>query len=446
MTPRTAQLVQTLRAVTVGVLTVTALAACSSGPSDPDPVRAETPASTLPTAPVPSAAGTTGVPDAGTSATPARPSGPSAAQQARLDDRLRAAAWADDVVTARRLVRAGADVNAKDDTQQSAYLVATSEGYLDLLNLTLANGARVNDKDSWNGTGLIRAAERGHHDVVGRLLQAGIDRNHVNRLGYQAVHEAVWLGEDTDTYVRTLQVLHAGGAQMDRASRDQGLTPLQMAERKGHERQARSLRAMTSAEIANPDASLLSAARTGDADLAAAAIRAGADLNVRDRADMNRTPLLVAANHDSVAVAQLLVSLGADPDLLDDQHDTAFLVTGVTGSVEMGKAILAANPDLTVRNRYGGLSPIPAGERGHVDYIRWVVTTHVDINHRNDLGWTSLLEAIVLGDGSAKYQEIVRLLLQAGADPSIADKQGRDARELAVEHGHREIVKILDNA
>ena len=58
------------------------------------------------------------------------------------------AAWADDVARATALVRQGADVNAKDDTVQSAYLISTSEGHLELLRMTLANGAAVDDKDS----------------------------------------------------------------------------------------------------------------------------------------------------------------------------------------------------------------------------------------------------------------------------------------------------------
>ena len=74
---------------------------------------------------------------------------------------LRAATWANDVARAEQLIAAGADVNAKDETQQSAYLITTSEGYDAILDLTLAHGARVDDLDSWNGTGLIRAAERG---------------------------------------------------------------------------------------------------------------------------------------------------------------------------------------------------------------------------------------------------------------------------------------------
>jgi ankyrin repeat protein len=47
----------------------------------------------------------------------------------------------------------------------------------------------VNDKDSYNGTGLIRAAERGHARIVKRLLRAGIDKDHVNRLGWTAAEQ-----------------------------------------------------------------------------------------------------------------------------------------------------------------------------------------------------------------------------------------------------------------
>lgn len=158
---------------------------------------------------------------------------PSAKDQAKLDEQLRAAAWKNDVTGATELLKRGADVNAKDSTVQSAYLIATSEGYLDLLRLTLRHGATVNDKDSWNGTGLIRAAERGHALVVGQLLQADIDRDHVNRIGYQAMHEAVWLGQNNQDYVDTVRVLVAGGVELDRPSKGEGMTPVQMAEQRG---------------------------------------------------------------------------------------------------------------------------------------------------------------------------------------------------------------------
>ena len=170
-------------------------------------------------------------------------------------------------------------------------------------------------------------------------------------------------------------------------------------------------------------------------------LRSKADLEARD--DHDRTALLLASTYDRVPVARLLVALGADPDALDDRHDTPWLVTGVTGSVAMLEALLPADPDLTIRNRYGGVSVIPASERGHVDYVRRVVQTDIDVNHVNDLGWTALLEAVILGDGSAPYQEIVRILLDAGADPAIADGNGVTALEHARSSGQTEVARIL---
>src|SRR5688572_6669870 len=140
-----------------------------------------------------------------------------APDRAALDRALVQAAFANDVAAAERLVRRGADVNTKDGTQQSAYLIATSEVGDDprLLELTLANGARVDDKDSYDGTGLIRAAERGFPRIVRRLLEAGIDRDHINRLGWTALHEAVVLGDGGRDHVATVRALVRGGVDVN---------------------------------------------------------------------------------------------------------------------------------------------------------------------------------------------------------------------------------------
>ena len=109
----------------------------------------------------------------------------------------------------------------------------------------------------------------------------------------------------------------------------------------------------------------------------------------------------------------------------------------------MGEVLLAAGADLTIRNRFGGVSVIPASERGHVEYVRWVARTSIDLDHVNDLGWTALLEAVVLGDGSARYVEIVRVLLEAGADRSLADRDGVTPLGHAQARGHEAIAAVL---
>jgi ankyrin repeat protein len=375
------------------------------------------------------------------------PTSRDAARQADLDQRLRDAAWANDLSAARDLVGQGADVNAKDDTQQSAYLVATSEGYLELLDLTLAHGADVASKDSFNGTGLIRAGERGHTGVVGRLIRAGVEVDHVNRLGWTALHEAIILGKGTPAYDDTVRVLVAGGADVRLPSRRDGVAPLDHARSKGYARQVATLDKAVRQDAAGPvdtaeaNRRLLVAAAAGDADGVTLALRAGADQETTD--DRRRTPLLLAVTNDHVDVARVLVAFGANPNALDAQHDTPWLVTGVTGSVPMLEALLPAHPDLSIRNRFGGVSVIPASERGHVEYVRRVVQTGIDVNHVNDLGWTALLEAVILGDGGPRHQEVVRILVAAGADRSIADRNGVTALEHAQRKGYPEIAAIL---
>jgi uncharacterized protein len=189
---------------------------------------------------------------------------------------------------------------------------------------------------------------------------------------------------------------------------------------------------------------LLAAATSGDVAAVAQALDEGAPIGARDAND--RTALLLAATFDHVDVARLLIERGADPNALDDRHDTPWLVTGVTGSVAMLEVLLPARPDLTIRNRYGGVSIIPASERGHVDYVRRVASIGVDVNHVNDLTWTALLEAVILGDGSAVYSEIVSILLAAGADPSIPDKDGVTALEHARANGYADIARLLSAA
>ncbi|WP_324795269.1 ankyrin repeat domain-containing protein [Streptomyces cyaneofuscatus] len=190
------------------------------------------------------------------------------------------------------------------------------------------------------------------------------------------------------------------------------------------------------------DHTLLTTARTGDTDGVRTAIEGGARVDVRD--EELRTPLLLAALGDHVEAARLLVAAGADPDAQDRREDSPWLVTGVTGSVAMLHVLLPAGPDLTLRNRFGGISLIPASERGHVAYVREVLrVTDIDVDHVNRLGWTALLEAVILGDGGRAHQEVVELLLAAGASPGLPDGDGVTALAHAERRGFAEIAALL---
>lgn len=190
------------------------------------------------------------------------------------------------------------------------------------------------------------------------------------------------------------------------------------------------------------NAQLLKAAAAGNAVQVQNLLQAGASANAAD--ETGRTALTWAAKGDHVAVARALIAAGADPDQQDTSRNNALLVTGETGSVAMLREVLKARPDLTRTNRFGGTALIPAADRGHLDYVREILTTtKINVNHVNNLGWTALLEAVILGDGGKTHTEIVRLLLQHGADRNIADKEGVTPFQHARQRGYTEMVKLL---
>ncbi|MFI8344697.1 ankyrin repeat domain-containing protein [Streptomyces sp. NPDC085639] len=193
------------------------------------------------------------------------------------------------------------------------------------------------------------------------------------------------------------------------------------------------------------DRLLLDGARRGDAAAVGTALAAGAAVEIRD--EELRTPLLLAALGDHVAAAELLVAAGADPNAPDSREDSPWLVTGVTGSVRMMRLLLPAGPDLKQRNRFGGISLIPAAERGHIAYVRAVLDeTDIDVDHVNRLGWTALLEAVILGDGGPRHEEVVTALLAAGADPRLPDHDGVTPYEHAARRGFDGMARTLKAA
>ncbi|WP_435808306.1 ankyrin repeat domain-containing protein [Streptomyces microflavus] len=190
------------------------------------------------------------------------------------------------------------------------------------------------------------------------------------------------------------------------------------------------------------DHDLLTAARTGDTDGVRTAIEGGARVDARD--EELRTPLLLAVHGDRVEAARMLVAAGADPDAQDRRAESPWLATGVTGSVAMLHVLLPAGPDLTLRNRFGGIVLIPASERGHVAYVREVLRlTDIDVDHVNRLGWTALLEAVILGDGGRAHLEVVEALLAAGATPGLPDGDGATALAHAERRGFTELAALL---
>ncbi|ORM24220.1 hypothetical protein BFL43_26230 [Williamsia sp. 1135] len=164
-------------------------------------------------------------------------------------------------------------------------------------------------------------------------------------------------------------------------------------------------------------------------------------LEIRD-AD-GRTPLVVATKSRDTDSARRLILAGADVNAKDNMQDSAFLYAGAEGLDDILVLTLDHGADVNSTNRFGGTALIPAAEKGHPTTVQILIDAGVPLDHINASGWTALLEAVVYGDGSPTYQDIVSRLLAAGADPGILDSQGRTALQIAQQRGQTGVARLL---
>ncbi|TKH05670.1 hypothetical protein FC682_07740 [Peribacillus simplex] len=168
----------------------------------------------------------------------------------------------------------------------------------------------------------------------------------------------------------------------------------------------------------------------------------GVDINTQD--SEGRTATMIATYNNDVKSAKILIEAGADVNIQDDMKNSPFLYAGAEGYVDILKLAIDAGADPSITNRYGGTALIPASEHGYVEVTKELLTkTDIDVNHVNDLGWTALLEAIILNDGDGKQQQTVQLLIDHGADANIPDNSGMTPLQHAREKGFKEIEQIL---
>jgi ankyrin repeat protein len=187
---------------------------------------------------------------------------------------------------------------------------------------------------------------------------------------------------------------------------------------------------------------LHAAAAAGDVASIRKLVASGAPVDARD--GYGRTALHVAAYRGKHDAMRALSAAGADANALEKDRYDIVTIAAVANDVPTLETALAIGCSAkNVTSRYDGTALIAAAHLGHDEVVRILIRAKAPLDHVNNLGWTALIESIVLGDGGPRHVATLKALVDAGANVNLADRSGTTPVELAKSRGYRDMVAIL---
>jgi hypothetical protein len=188
---------------------------------------------------------------------------------------------------------------------------------------------------------------------------------------------------------------------------------------------------------------LPAAAQAGDVAAIARLAQSGAGIDARD--GHGRTALHIATHARQREAMRALVSLGADPRALDAQRYDIVTIAAVADDVETLRVALAIGADpKAITSPYDGTALIAASHLGHDEVVGILIEAGAPLDHVNNLSWTALIEAVILGDGGPRHQRTASHLTAAGARRDLGDRNGVTPIQMARQRGYDALVRILE--
>jgi ankyrin repeat protein len=322
------------------------------------------------------------------------------------------AAKAGKLATLRRLIEAGADVNAQArgrdtilgyaENSGTPLMAAAERGHAEPCRALLDAGAKVNVRNANGSTALMHAAAPGHREVVRLLLDAGAAVDTADKQGRNALQVAAW----------------AGHADVVQALLDAGASP-------NHK------------DGGNRTPVLMWAAWQRHHDVVRRLIKAGADLEATDK--FGNTSLITAVEYADLAMVQLLLKAGANVQGRNEAGYTALMSAADAERAAKARLLLRYGADVNIGTANFDETPLmSAASEGCVPLVRLFLKAGADINHKDRDGETALFQAVQQG-----HLAVIRVLLEAGANVNIKDRQGQTPLAVAAEKGDAKLFGLL---
>ncbi|XP_059621039.1 ankyrin repeat and KH domain-containing protein mask isoform X3 [Phlebotomus argentipes] len=245
----------------------------------------------------------------------------------------------------------------------------------------------------------------------------------------------------TDNDVNAVRRLLGEGNSTINEGTDDGESLLSLACSAGYYELAQVLLAM-SAQVEdrgqkNDCTPLMEAASAGHVDIIKLLISHGADVNAQS--STGNTPLMYACAGGHVAAVQELLAHGANVEDHNENGHTPLMEAASAGHVEVAKILLEHGAGInTHSNEFKESALTLACYKGHLDMVRFLLEAGADQEHKTDEMHTALMEASMDG-----HVEVARLLLDSGAQVNMPTDSFESPLTLAACGGHVDLAMLL---
>ena len=320
-----------------------------------------------------------------------------------IEQRLIEAVKKENIKEVKRLIQAGANINAKDKKGKTPLHFAAQQGNFELVKLLIENGADVNAKDNAWITPLHLAAYSNQVKVVRFLVEKGAD--------VDASDYFLWR---TYYYTTDSSLFNYLVKKSDFVESEYVLNP-------------------------SPSLYIYIAAIVGDLNRVKKYSAHLKNINIRD--SIFQIPLLhYAVAGGNVEVIKYLLSKGADINISDNDGITPIHIAAGTGQIEALKYLIENGADPTKKSNDGATALHFAASGGQFETAKYLVESGlVDVNIRDNDGNTPLHFAVKYGNSA----DLVRYLIDKGADMYANGGEGWTPIHEAGSSAPIEILKIF---
>jgi ankyrin repeat protein/CHAT domain-containing protein len=304
----------------------------------------------------------------------------------------------------RRLLRSGADINAKSAKGATPLHLAAANGHLEAVEVLLEARASVNETLVDSGETPLLLAIRNHHSEVAlRLLKAGADPSAADRAGVSGLRVVI----EQEDFPLASELVERG-ARVNSTIIADGTTPLHYA------------------------------ASSGNMPITTLLLTRGAAVNAKT-SDGN-TPLFFSVARKLVSVSTALLQAGADPNIENNAGETPLHAAASEGHAQLVSVLLAYGANVNAKDKANLASPLhfAANSPDNLAVVRWLADHGADLNQQTVGGLTPLHLAAASGD-----VEVTRFLIARRAKLELTDEQGKTALSLAAAAGNASVVELL---